>query len=52
MERMLREAAVSWKAMALPQLSRLKIDVMRGMAHGRYMPDPSPMKREAIAKEE
>ena len=52
MERMLKEAAVSWKAMALPQLPRLKIDVMRGRAHGEYMPDPSPMKKAVAAKEE
>jgi len=51
MDRMLREAAVSWKAMAFPQLSGPKAVVRRGMELGRYMPAPSPMKRQTAAKE-
>ena len=33
--RMAKEAAVSWKPMALPQFFGLKRDVMRGMAQGK-----------------
>jgi len=50
-ERMLKEAAVSWKAMAFPQLSRAKIVVRRGMTLGKYMPAPSPTNKVATAKE-
>jgi hypothetical protein len=51
MVKMLKEAAVSWNAMALPQLPRPKTDVMRGMAQGKYMPDPNPTKNKTAAKE-
>ena len=45
METLASEGAVSWKASAFPQLSLLKVDVIRGTAHGMYMPDPRPMKK-------
>ena len=51
MNSMLKEGAVSWKAMTFPQLSLPKIAVRMGMALGKYMPAPSPMKRETAAKE-
>jgi len=51
MEKTLKEAAVSWKAMAFPQCSRPKTAVIRGMALGKYMPAPSPINREATARE-
>ena len=51
MEKTLKEAAVSWKAMAFPQCSRPKTAVIRGMALGKYMPAPSPIKKEATARE-
>jgi hypothetical protein len=45
MERMLKEAAVSWKAKALPHLSGLIARVRIGIALGRYRPAPIPMAR-------
>ena len=51
MEKTLKEAAVSWKAMAFPQWLRPKTAVIRGMALGKYMPAPSPINREATARE-
>jgi hypothetical protein len=51
MEKTLKEAAASWKAKAFPQWSRRKTAVIRGMALGKYMPAPSPINREATARE-
>ncbi len=46
---MLKEAPVSWRAIAFPQLRRLYITVNKGMALGIYSPEPRPMKSEATA---
>jgi len=47
----LKPAAVSWKEMAFPHLPGSKIAVIRGMAQGRYMPTPTPRKKQRKAKE-
>jgi hypothetical protein len=50
-ETLATEGAVSWKAGAFLQFSLLKVEVIRGTAHGMYRPDPRPMKKQIVIKE-
>ena len=50
-DRILKDAAVSWNPRTLPQLSRPKTAVIKGRMLGRYIPAPSPRNREVTANE-